>query len=409
MSIYSRADLRPVFEAKPDMRFATTFLSNKYRDYAVNGESIMDKATGEIFTKRKEDGRVVSFFQNQKYLDALMLDLRILLTTHPEMRHPTDRTSFFLSTDYDVMTIHDNHDVNIVENNISIDNNAENPFNKLRFRVSNKSNGFFINLTTRSSDTVAIEYATGKYNSWLRNFVGTGDQFIEESLKFQQIEKWEDSNAILTYELVIKYRNSGELNTYEFTDYIRVNELSCVTFPPTINTNTLENAEVVLVKIKSIDFHKLHFLLDYKEYVPDFIQEFNKVIYFDNNIYLRYVTFGSFIDSVSSIDLLGNEFLVALADMPYVYKYMNKLKSLMADSSVLVSSTRPTEDVWSPNMMWAERLREVYKGGYEINFDTETDIHQLALYLAANDDTDYVSISLSADDGNDIYAERSDE
>ena len=48
-------DLKPTMVAKPDMRFATTFISNKYRQYAVNGESLMDKATGEIFTKRLED------------------------------------------------------------------------------------------------------------------------------------------------------------------------------------------------------------------------------------------------------------------------------------------------------------------------------------------------------------------
>ena len=59
---------KPTNVEQPDMRFATTFLSNKYRDYAVKGESLMDKATGEIFTKRPLDGRVVSFFQNKKYI-----------------------------------------------------------------------------------------------------------------------------------------------------------------------------------------------------------------------------------------------------------------------------------------------------------------------------------------------------
>jgi len=63
--IISSNDLKPIYQAKPDMRFATTFISNKYRDFAVKGEVLMDKATGEIFTKRPEDGRVVSFFQNK--------------------------------------------------------------------------------------------------------------------------------------------------------------------------------------------------------------------------------------------------------------------------------------------------------------------------------------------------------
>ena len=72
----TRSALRPIFVSKPDMRFATSFLSIENRDFAVHGESIMDKATGEIFTKRKTDGRVVSFFQNKKYLHDMMMEMR---------------------------------------------------------------------------------------------------------------------------------------------------------------------------------------------------------------------------------------------------------------------------------------------------------------------------------------------
>ena len=38
----TRSALRPIFVSKPDMRFATSFLSIENRDFAVNGESIMD-------------------------------------------------------------------------------------------------------------------------------------------------------------------------------------------------------------------------------------------------------------------------------------------------------------------------------------------------------------------------------
>lgn len=408
--IDTRDDLKPIFQAKPDMRFATSFISNKYRDYAVNGESIMDKATGEIFTKRPTDGRVVSFFQNQKFIDDMMLDLRVLLTTHPEFQHPgsTDFGTFFLSTDYDVMSIHNEKDVDIQENDITIDNTAENPFNRLEFNISNKSNGFTINLTTRNADKVIVEYATGLYNKFFYNYRGTADQFYEEKRKFEENEKWLDCNATLSYDVVIKYRNIGELATYEFTDYIRVNEKSCVTFPPTLGIQELATAEKVTVKIKSIKFEKLHKLLECQDYIPEFDPGYNKLLHMDTHIYLRYITIGTFVNSASDITLLGNEFLVALADMPYVYRCMNKLASLMSESSNILSTTRPGDDIWRPNTLWAERLRDVYKNGYSINFDTETDIHQLALYLANNDDTEYVDMSETAGD-NDILMIRSDE
>ena len=78
----SASDLRPSYVAQPDMRFATTFISNDLRDYSVNGEAIMDKSSGELYIKRPHDGRVVSFFQNKKYMDELMFELRVLLNNN---------------------------------------------------------------------------------------------------------------------------------------------------------------------------------------------------------------------------------------------------------------------------------------------------------------------------------------
>ena len=132
-------DLRFTYVEKPNMRFATTFISNKYRDYAVKGEVLMDKATGEIFTKRPEDGRVVSFFQNKKYMHDLMLELRVLLNNNARFTYPsiTDVDSFFLSTDYDIMSIYGEKDTNIATTDMTIPNIADIPVSNLRFNISN--------------------------------------------------------------------------------------------------------------------------------------------------------------------------------------------------------------------------------------------------------------------------------
>ena len=91
----------PTIISKPNQRFATTALSTKYRVKAVNGEILKDEVTGEIFYKRKEDGKVVSFFQNKKQIQDLVLELRILLNTNMGFRYPADtESSFFISTNY---------------------------------------------------------------------------------------------------------------------------------------------------------------------------------------------------------------------------------------------------------------------------------------------------------------------
>ena len=149
--IKNNTDLRPTYVQKPDIRFATTFLSNKYRDFSVKGESLMDKETGEIFTRRPSDGRVVSFFQNKKYMHELMLELRVLLNNNVTFKYPekTETNSYYLNTDYDLITINDDNPNNILKNNTTIPNTNDTNFHKLEFKVSTKSNGFFCRLTTR--------------------------------------------------------------------------------------------------------------------------------------------------------------------------------------------------------------------------------------------------------------------
>jgi hypothetical protein len=70
----------------------------------------------------------------------------------------------------------------------------------------------------------------------------------------------------------------------------------------------------------------------------------------------------------------------------------------------LLSVTRPTDDVWKVNGVWAEQVRDVFKGGYEIDFHSEIDLKALESYLASNDDTDYVSIVTDVTDERNMYA-----
>lgn len=405
--IDSKTDLRPIYEAKPDMRFATTFLSNKHRDYAVKGETIMDKVTGEIFTKRKEDGRVVSFFQNKKYLHDLMLELRILLNNNPRFVYPDEDNinAYYLSTDYDVMSINNEKDIDITKNNITINNNSANAVNHLKFKISTKSNGFFIRLTTRDSDSAIVEWTTNQYNALLKDYEGTNATLKTESTKFDNIEKWEDSNAVITY--TVTYTVQGIERTDTCKDYIRINEESCVTFPSAqFSADILNKSQYVNIEIKEITFDKLHFLLTNKNILPSEITDgYNKFIYPDKAIYVRYINIYSFVDKSTDVELLGNEFIVALVDVPYCYRYMMKMNKLMDDNSFILSPDRPMTDIWRVNGIWAERLRDVFRQGVETKYNTEVDLKQLEDLLAANDDTDYLFVSTNKSDTNDIYGE----
>lgn len=397
--------MTPTYVNKPDMRFATTFISNKYRDYAVKGESIMDKATGEIFTKRPADGRVVSFFQNKKYMHDLMLELRVLLNNNVSFRYPNeDNTSaYYLSTDYDMMSIFSERDVNIVRNDMIIPNSVDSDVDNLRFKVSTKSNGFFCRLTSRDSDKAIIEWLTSQYNTIVKDYVGNDRVFIEEGKKFKNIEKWEDSNACISYEVTLVTDNGT--TRYNFTDYVRINEETCVLFPDALTESMLEECISVYVKIKSITYDKIHFMIENKLLMNiNIIEGINKFIYPDNAIYIRYCNIGSFVDDSTDIILLGNEFIIAMLDVPYIRRYMMKMSMLANGSSMVLSPNRPSNDIWLTNGMWAEQVRNVYQGGKKVNLDCEIDLTKLENYLSDTSDVvDYVRISNNPDDLDSIY------
>ena len=397
-------DLRFTYVEKPNMRFATTFISNKYRDYAVKGEVLMDKATGEIFTKRPEDGRVVSFFQNKKYMHDLMLELRVLLNNNARFTYPsiTDVDSFFLSTDYDIMSIYGEKDTNIATTDMTIPNIADIPVSNLRFNISKKCNGFFCRLTSRDSDKAVIEWITNQYNAVLKNYYGTVESFINEKNKFNAIEKWEDSNATIEYRLTIV--KNGEERTFPLVDYVRINEESCVLFPDSITEAYLADADSVYVTINKITYDKIKFMIKYRaSFSVSFIDGVNKFICPDNLISVRYCNICSFVDKSTDINLLGNEFIIAMLDTAYVRRYMMKMGKLNNDANIILSKDRPSDDTWVTNGIWAEKVRNVYQGGKEVNYDCEVDISTLEMYLADSNSTDFVHLSDKETDTRDIY------
>ena len=155
---------RPTHYTTPDMRFGTTFLSTEYRDYAVEGEVLIDKISGEIFMKRPSDGRIISFHQNKKYMHDLVLELRVLLTNNESFLYPVNnKSAYYVNTDYDLVAINDEAILNILENDTTISNTSTNPLYTLKFKVSKDCNGFFCRPTSRDCDKAIIEFMTNRF------------------------------------------------------------------------------------------------------------------------------------------------------------------------------------------------------------------------------------------------------
>ena len=165
MSTTNESSVKPTVIIGADARFATTFLSTKYRDKAVAGEALMDKTTGELYIKRVSDGKIVSFYQNKKMIEDLVFELRLLLLNNPNFVYPSkDDTGFYISTNYDLISINNETIFNLVTDDIVIPGTPDD-INKLTFKLSGKTNAFFCRCCTRDIDKSFIEYLTIQYNT----------------------------------------------------------------------------------------------------------------------------------------------------------------------------------------------------------------------------------------------------
>ena len=389
------SDLVPTYVAKPDQRFATSALSVKYRDKAVKGEFLTDKSSGEWFIKRPEDGRVISFAQTHKYLYDILLEMRVILDNTPGFLYPSEDNydACFCYMDYDLVAINDEIEKSILRHDTLISNDEDSTIHQLHFNLSHDTNGFFMRLTSRDVDKPIINWLTNQYNKLLENYEGDNPDYYKEYRKFVDIEKWKDSNATISFN--VTGTKEGVSRTFSFVDYIRINEDTSIMFPETtLAFHFPDGYDIAKVEITGITYEKIHFMFDHRHELGDeFIEGLKKFSYPDKKVLIRYCTIASFIDKAEDIEMLGNDNLVALLDMPYFYRYIMKMAALRESADVIMSPYRPSPEEWCTNGLWAEQVRDVFENGLTIQRDCEVDIDALEMYLAH--DIDYKNPNIS--------------
>ena len=354
--------VKPTTTVTPDTRFGTTFLSLKYRDRAVNGEAIMDKSSGELYLKRA-DGKIVSFYQNKKLIEELATYVGSALDDNPNFRYPSvNDDEFFVSMNYDLVAINNEVLYNIFTDDVYI-LGAPNDINKLTFNVGKNTNGFFCRNCTRDVDKPLVEVLTRTYNNYFKNYSGSNEAFIFEKNKFAN-PKWENCNATIVYSLVTT-KNGNTTMYNNLTDYIRLNEDTCVIFPE--EAWGFDSANVTILAIMYDKFHTIYH--NYEAMDPSIADMINKFIFYDNQIEVNEFNVMHYVNTPNDIIKLGNEFIVAFMDMVRIqenidramhmrneinnfrseldqanakFEYLNEKVELAAESAgIIVSDTQP--------------------------------------------------------------------
>lgn len=340
MPTVTDSSVKPTTVVKPDSRFATTFLSTKYRDRAVPGEVLMDKITGELYIKRVSDGKIVSFNQNKKMINDLVLELQLLLFHNNKFVYPSEsETSFYVVTNYDLVTINNEVLYDLTFDNIIIPESS-NDINKLTFKISGGSNGFFCRHATRDVDKPFIEFITSQYNSFFKNYTGDDAIYEAEHAKFTTIDKWESSNATITYSVDV-YKDGTK---YEYKDnigYITLNEDSAVLLPEKIYED-LTSFDYAEITINGISYDKLHFMFNYKNCFDDtFKNGYDKLISIDSRIEVAEFIVSHFINDITHMEFHGNESIVGFLDMPHLQKSMSNMTRFLDQSPFHISGQKP--------------------------------------------------------------------
>ena len=407
---------RPTFIEKPNIRFATSALSHEFRDYAVDGEIIMDKINGELLIKRAADGRIVSYDQNKKYMHDIMLELRVLLTTNENFVYPgrkvdidsdhytpeeetsefINRNALYVSTNYDLVTINNEHplDVLTTDDTVIPEKTEEVDLrNTLSFNISGKTNGFFCKPVTRNSDKAIVTILSKIYNDGIINNNDNDHPDIQAEYRnrfnVQSVgNKFSDSDIILSYKVVVN-KNDGTTATFPasgyYNDYIRFNEERCVQFPDSMMELFPDGFNSATVIIGKLEYYKMHYVINNVPNLPEFnnvLDDLQEYMSPDGKVYVNYLHVGSFVDEYMQIELLGNDFLQACVDVPYLHRYMQKMASLRASATFIQSSLRPDDYDWGSNAVWAETVKNVEYNGNIVNKNSATDIKELETYIA---------------------------
>lgn len=345
----SLSSLEPLYEAQPNSRFASTFLSNDYRKYAIKGEALQDKDTGEIFIKDKY-GRVLNNTQAKRTIEDEMFDVAMMLKANPTFTRPSQtvdgKESTYISSQIDVMSLFNNNkfDMSTSDWIYKKDGIINRDSDFLGFTISEKSNGFFIDLTTPNvfKQNVAL-YASDynienlKYiknqNKMLTDLRSAAKKDIDIRWLTYTTNKWALSHAVINYSVfshdihdlsgtseppgIGTLENSLE---FTFTDFIRINENNCIIIPENAITKLKQDyvkrpklKQAFFVIINYILFPKFNLLknyfgtskanlIDFKKYMYthreyDSTEVSLELMYGSDALPLEYVKIGRFVDS----------------------------------------------------------------------------------------------------------------
>lgn len=377
-----------VSSKKPNMRFGTSFLNTKFRQFAARDEVMLDKSSGEVAFRRKEDGAFIYFNREDINIENWLLSMKSAYGLDLKSVRPTKKNCLAISSTY-MMGVQ--YDLEEFSSNIKDENGEDvvdftqgaslrNP-NVSSFNVSHEMNGVFVEVKANPRAVPLVNLLTGVYDRYFESYDGNVSDYDNQKHKLKK-DRYKGSSVEIG--MTITYYNKDTTkDVVEQIGYCNLNTPTYIPFIPR-DVYSRDDVDYIRLSLNYITLPKVKYAMEIKdtEFTPEELAYYEKAKDIEQ-IELKCLDMFVYNTITDNHFKLPDEStkLIALMEASTVEDSFDRLDKMIGSPGLICSIKTPSKEDWERVNLWAERIRHVGPGGALDYTGSETDLGELEDYF----------------------------
>lgn len=399
----------------PNTRFGASFLDVLYNDHAVPDEVMMDKEAGDVVYKRRGDGRIMWYSQENIPLYTFMGQIRARGNSYSNYKRPDNKSSVYNDT-YFLTCLMDVKDWTFDKGEEEPDDTIHSILNGdiMRniypdsFSVSQEANGFFLQLNVAPKDLALIQLLNARYNMEYMTYAGEDEESLRKKALYTEFNY---ANAAFTVNFTVTwYDLNGDEKSSETTDgYLIPNE---VCFIPYKTADTYSRSIVNSTKV-SINYICAPKLAEGLALCSTEIEKtMVRAVKDTNDISFQTMSFSFFMtqtdDNLHLPAWISHSEILLFMGLRDMDTALERASSSGGSGGIVVSSNEPDEKTWNTTTLWIELMRQFIPPD-EMNYlGSPTTIGKIEEEMKGIEHV-YSNLSLDINSVNDFYVQKTGE
>ena len=399
----------------PNARFGSSFLDVLFNDHAVPDEVMMDKEAGDIVYKRRGDGRIMWYSQENIPLYTFMSQIRSRANSYNYYKRPDDKSSVYKDT-YFLTCLMDVKDWVFDKTEDEPEGTVHSLLNGeiLRniypdaFSVSQEANGFFLQLNVAPKDLAMIQLLNARYNMEYMSYSGEDEEGLKKKALFDEFN-YANSPFIVNY-TVTWYDLNGEIKSTETTDgYIIPNEVCFVPY---------KNAEIYSRSLVNSTKVKINYI-----YAPKLAEGLSlctteservmlRAVMDTNDISFQTMNFSFFMtktdDNLNLPAWISHSEVLLFMGLRDMEAALERSAGSGNGGGIVTSVHEPDEKTWKSTNLWIELMREFIPPDETKYLGSPTTISKIEDEMKGIEHV-YANLSLDINSAKDFYVEKTGE